>query len=452
MKKILCASLLGLLAAGAAQAENHALIMWIGQYQQPANNLPGIDLDAMNAKKIAKAMGVASDNILEFSNSQLTHDGMRSAISQLTAKIKDGDKVFLYYSGHGYQTDGEGGKCTEAMVPYDADMYYGRELQDNLEALGRKASQIVMLNDSCFSGGVGQSKALGKSVAKVFKGQVKGSGTAGAYQCGEAVNKMARNLTAVSAKNGAQVLYLAASSEREVAGASRDGSYATLGWVRCITQRSADSSGDGLVNGEELLQCSRRYITEVGANQTITMVGNGNLPVLFNLADASTSTRVNPSATLESIRAAADPKLQLTLNLGKQRLSIGGKDKLDFSVTNQQAGYLYLLHVGSDGTTFDSIFPNDLDKNNYIPAGTQNFPRNGWALQAMGPVGRGYVMAYMSPTPKSFGATMGKSGPFSTVEATSAAAKNLLAVATGADVPGSGRYGVSTVVSFDEVQ
>jgi Caspase domain/Domain of unknown function (DUF4384) len=451
MKKLFFASVLSLLAASSAQAENHALIMWIGQYQQAANNLPGIDLDAANAKKIAKAMGVASDKILEFSNSQLTRDGMRSAIGQLTAKIKDGDKVFIYYSGHGYQTDGEGGKCTEALVPYDADMYYGRELQENLEALSRKASQIVMLNDSCFSGGVGVSKAMGASVAKAFKGQVKAS-AAGGYQCGVAVNKMARNLTAVGTKNGAQVLYLAASSDQEVAGASSLGSYATLGWARCLTQRSADSSGDGLVSGEELLQCSRRYISEVGANQTITMVGNGSLPVLFNLADASTATRVNASATLESIRAAADPNQQLTLNISKKRLSISSKDKLAFSVTAPQAGYLYLLHVGSDGATFDSIFPNDQDSNNYISAGTHSFPRAGWALQAMGPTGTGYVMAYLSSTPKSFGSNMSKTGPFATVAATSSAAKNLVSVATGADVPGSGRFGTSAVVAFEEIQ
>jgi hypothetical protein len=191
---------------------------------------------------------------------------------------------------------------------------------------------------------------------------------------------------------------------------------------------------------------------EAGVNQTITLVGNGKLPVLFNLADANTSTHVNPSATLESIRAAADPGLQLTLVLGKQRLSISNHDRLDFSVTAPQGGYLYLLHVGSDGSTFDAIFPNDQDSNNYIPAGTHRFPRQNWALQAMGPAGRGYVMAYLSPTPKSFGSKMGKAGPFSTVAATSNAAKNLVSVATGSDTPGSGRFGTSAVMPFDEVQ
>ena len=103
-----CAALI-LAAALPAQAENHALILWIGDYGDPKSDLPGIDLDAANARKIDQAMGVAPQNIAELSNANLTRDNIGAALGSLYRRIADGDKVFLYYSGHGGQVPGQQG-------------------------------------------------------------------------------------------------------------------------------------------------------------------------------------------------------------------------------------------------------------------------------------------------------------------------------------------------------
>ena len=160
----------GLAASGLAHAENHGLILWIGDYGSQRLNLPGIDLDAQNARKIATAMGVPSQNIKEVANAQLTRSNVASELSGLAARIKSGDKVFVYYSGHGHQGKGVGGaRCTESLVTRGPELLPDFEMQDALAKLGAKASQVVMMNDSCFSGGAAtkslDSRSLDGAVA-----------------------------------------------------------------------------------------------------------------------------------------------------------------------------------------------------------------------------------------------------------------------------------------------
>ncbi len=71
------------LGGTAARAENHALILWIGEYADPKASLPGIDLDAKRARQMALAMNVPAANVVEKKNQQLTLKGMGSAIDEL---------------------------------------------------------------------------------------------------------------------------------------------------------------------------------------------------------------------------------------------------------------------------------------------------------------------------------------------------------------------------------
>ena len=131
------ACLLG--AANHALADNHALIMTIDY----AGTLPGIEQDAQAASRIAKSMGIPEVNIRKFRNQQLTLSGMSGAIHQLTNTIQNGDKVFLYYSGHGGQRMGTGGKCTESLVTNDFQYFDDATRKDSLEALAAKASSVT---------------------------------------------------------------------------------------------------------------------------------------------------------------------------------------------------------------------------------------------------------------------------------------------------------------------
>jgi hypothetical protein len=446
-------ALAAMTCAGAAHAENYALIMWLGEYQNPRANLPGIDKDAAMARKIARSIGVSDNNITELRNQQLTVDGMKKAVKSLANRIQTGDRVFLYYSGHGGQQDGRGGKCTEGMVGFDLNLYYDTDLENDLAQISSKAAHVIFMNDSCFSGGqtsasknTQMADGLTAKFVTVKNREVDKNDPN--YTCGEAINeKFMRGLERGAKQSKGRLLVVAASSPQELSYAGPNGSVATVAWNACVADPKADANNDGVISGEELRQCAQSRIR----GQTITLLGDKNLPVSLKAA-AGSAQPVRANATLESIRAGGAQDMALGLTLSKQSLSIERKDRLDFTVTTPQAGYLYLLHIGSDGKSFDVLFPNDIDNQNRVSAGTHRFPRPEWAVQAAGPEGTGYVMAYLSTTPKNFRQGMDKLGPFSSSQATGDAASKLTVVATGEGVQGGGRYGASAVVAVTEVR
>jgi hypothetical protein len=125
----------------------------------------------------------------------------------------------------------------------------------------------------------------------------------------------------------------------------------------------------------------------------------------------------------------------VTLTPAKQSLRIG-KDNFEFSLSSSHAGHVYLLMVGSDGKTFDMIFPNKLDSANEIGAGqTLQLPRPKWQLAAGGPAGKNHLLAIVTDAPRDFSRIgMQAAGPFSVVEAIGSASRDIQQVSsTSAD-------------------
>ncbi|MGV8826466.1 DUF4384 domain-containing protein [Methylibium petroleiphilum] len=469
-------------ATTPAWAENHGLIMWIGDYGNPRSNLPGIDLDAANARKIAGLMGVPDGNITELANANLTKANMANALVTLNQRIKDGDKVFIYYSGHGGQLPGRGtqARCTEALVARDG-LFLDSDLQQVLTALGSKASQVVMMNDSCFSGG-----AATKSITptdpdmkgKFLPPDVKtNTAVTEAYSCGDPTNttKMARSLSAMAKDaRGPQVLYIAASNDTQVSFATSKGSLGTLAWAACMGAAQADTDRSGRINGEELRACAQSLIDRRGTKQTITLQGNAKLPLSFVQTAAAApapapspvaaptpaptpapapvaATTVNAAQALMDLRAGADRNLQINLTPARSSLRIG-KDLLEFTVSTQSEGYVYLLQVGSDGKTFNLLFPNKIDSDNFLKPGVHRFPRETWRVRAGGPAGASHILALITPVKKDLSREMNLSSVFASTAATTANTRTLVVEATGAGTGGDGRYGASEVARITETQ
>jgi hypothetical protein len=166
---------------------------------------------------------------------------------------------------------------------------------------------------------------------------------------------------------------------------------------------------------------------------------------------------VNAAQALQDLHAAADRSMAVDLTLARTSLRIG-KDLLDFSVSTQRQGYLYLLQVGSDGKTFNLLFPNRLDDNNFLPAGTHRFPREKWRVRSAGPAGTSYLLAIVTPDKRSFSRDMDVSSVFPSSAATPNSTRTLVVEATGDSGGGgsgggsssSGRYGASAVTSLKE--
>lgn len=130
-----------------------------------------------------------------------------------------------------------------------------------------------------------------------------------------------------------------------------------------------------------------------------------------------------------------DDRRLVTFTTTKPTLKIG-RDTVDFSLTSREGGYLYVLMVGSDGKTFDLLYPNQLDRNNLIAAGTTlRLPHPSWELSAEGPPGQSTLLALVSDNPRDFSqAGLQPSGPFSVLQAS--AAQDVQLVSSGAAAAG----------------
>jgi hypothetical protein len=244
----------------------------------------------------------------------------------------------------------------------------------------------------------------------------------------------------------------------EVAGATTEGSVATLAWTSCLGPQ-ADTDHSGSVNGEELRQCAQNYINRRGGRpQTVTLQGNAKLPVIFpSVSETSTTAastspaaqqEVDPVGTLRDLRAASSSSYKVSIK-GNTSLAIG-KDFLDFSVTTNRPGYLYVLHVGSDGKTFDLIFPNQIDEDNRVAAGTTKLPRPSWRVRAAGPAGTSHILAIVSPVKKEIGKGMNFSQTFPTAKATANNARTLVVEASDGQGGGHAAFGASDVLVIQE--
>src|ERR1700712_4126133 len=83
----------------------HALIIGIGEYafdaSRPVSSLAGTPHDIASALAMAHMLQVPNDNITMLRDAAATHDAVQQAIADLDARVRPGDRVFIYWSGHG---------------------------------------------------------------------------------------------------------------------------------------------------------------------------------------------------------------------------------------------------------------------------------------------------------------------------------------------------------------
>jgi hypothetical protein len=76
---------------------------------------------------------------------------------------------------------------------------------------------------------------------------------------------------------------------------------------------------------------------------------------------------------------------------------IGGPVVLN--VLPRRSGYLYVYHVGTNGSGLSLLFPNATDRDNFVSGPTQ-LPRANWRLTARGPQGVGHFLAVLTEQPQ----------------------------------------------------
>ena len=481
-----CAALL----VTPALAETHALIMTISNYDVPGvAPLKGVAEDAGSAKEIARRLGVKESNMIFMTDRQLTHAGMSAAFDRLQDRIAPNDNVFIYYSGHGGRAlmrDPEE-RCGEALITSEGRGFMDTDMEAKLKTLSRKANRMMVFLDACHSGGVTTRAATSRFQAKYFPRSLSGEACSTPVN----VLKKNIGAGTRSVGSGAQnYTYIAAARDNEVSlDEPGRGGVATQAWLECVRGRARDLDGSGAITADEIQACAQDLIDTKLRNVAgftshhISITGNSRAvlgfvdrqeppppapapvvapvavpvpapvpapvaapaPTPAPVAPAPAATPAPPAApvaatppsppppagpspvnTLKDIYAQRDDRRVVTVNMREQKVRIG-RDKVEFTVSSSHAGYLYLLMVGSDGRTFDMLFPNQLDRSNQLEGGqVLRLPRPNWEVMAGGPPGTTQMLAIVADAPRDFSKLALKpAGPFSIVEANALATRDI---------------------------
>ncbi len=113
---------LGLISAPSQAITRRALVVAIDEYADPAvRPLHGSVNDGNAVVDLLKRqLGFVDKEILYLKNSGATRRAILDGMDNwLVAGTKPGDKVFLYYAGHGYYITDSSGDEHDEMVPLD---------------------------------------------------------------------------------------------------------------------------------------------------------------------------------------------------------------------------------------------------------------------------------------------------------------------------------------------
>lgn len=157
-----------LLSLSVTAQTKRALVIGLGEQQDKAWNKINGDKDVSLVQAMLKKAGFKS--VMTLVNRQATKVGIVGAFKKMTASCKQGDVVYVHYSGHGQQmTDvhnDEKDGLDECWIPYDAcrkasATYHGEkhltddELNVYLNAIRNKIGakgKLLVVIDACHSG------------------------------------------------------------------------------------------------------------------------------------------------------------------------------------------------------------------------------------------------------------------------------------------------------------
>lgn len=256
------------------RASRHALIIGIGQYSASGiMTLKGVSRDMESAKSIAQSMSIPEENISYLRDQQATADQIRKAVQDLNERVRNGDRVFVYYSGHGtrWMDPSNPDQCTEGLLSSDGQALSNVEVSSLLSPIAAKTDKLFVFYDACHSGGIAGQPLRTRSV-NISGGQTltpKFSASISPEACAKPSNLKTRSLSTELSQKGAfpeNVVSIAASRPDEVSfDDARTGGLATVAWRDCMQGKAKDLDGNGVLNVEEITSCAQNTL-----NQTLT--------------------------------------------------------------------------------------------------------------------------------------------------------------------------------------
>ncbi len=157
------------LKKAAAKPKRRALLVGINGYPDPADRLEGCVNDVYLMSEVLQEQGFDPKDIRVVLNKRATADGIRERLEWLLEGARKDDQRFFFYSGHGAQLPGYGGReevdhLDECLVPFDFDWSKEKAVTDDWFC--RLYSQLpydtnfTAVLDCCHSGGMTRNGSL----------------------------------------------------------------------------------------------------------------------------------------------------------------------------------------------------------------------------------------------------------------------------------------------------
>jgi metacaspase-1 len=394
---LMCAALL---LAAPLKAAPRALLIGVGNI--PGHELPAIDLDIDNMKKVAAVLGFAPDDIKVLFGAQATYANVKGALSSW---VRDGvgpnDRVLIYFSGHGTRLPdlkpGSDSKEDDAMVLYDVqpgnvqghatlkNVLMGRELGEAIAAI--PSQDVLVLVDACHSGAATRDISLGNMRLGV------GSGVRKFFSYPGMPNQNStRALKVPLSDNYAS---LSAAKDDESAIGTEQGGLFTLAVSGAIIDASRNSQHPSI---EDLRSVATTFIAgRTDKDSVFHPVADGNQQLIKGAIDV-VPLRNGHGPTWQALVADAGKGEPMKLSGGSPNMKVGQQIVLD--VTLPRDGYLNVVAVDSqDRATV--LYPNQYNPKNDVKAGRFVFPSADmkFVLRASEPLGPSLIVAFLSDKP-----------------------------------------------------
>jgi hypothetical protein len=399
--------LLSLVLFSPAAAADRALLIGIGSYaslpekmflEGPKNDVPLIET------LLKEKHGFAEGSIRRLTDKDATRAAILAAIDEwLVAGTQPGDRVYLYFSGHGLQVKDASGDeedgLDEALSTFDIVAGDGDWsnviLDDDLDAVLAKLKDraVSIVVDACHSGtisrslsaDVGEAMESARFLPRPHAKPVEEVKTRGLRIDVAVVDKpdiaKQNGMEAWSAASSYQVAW----DDTRLPPEERHGVF-TLSYVNGHDPSAGDSNGNGIVSNAELLEYVKKQSQAYCSAQKQCQGLDPQLEVNYALLGASVSTPADAYAggqqaadygkveevkvenTQQTAYVAADPADAIGDILGKAetgdvKLSLSADhlkngDSFRITVTSATGGHLVLYDVGKDGKA-TQIFPNE---------------------------------------------------------------------------------------------
>ena len=283
------------------KASRHALIIGVGEYKvSGVMSLKGVPNDMQSAKQMAMAMSIPEDNITYLRDHQATAIQIRQAIQDLNARVRPGDRVFVYYSGHGTRwvdPKGNPDHCTEGLLSTDGQAITNTEVGELLSPIASKTDKLMVFYDACHSGGIAsqplRTRSLGASAGLLTP---KFVGALSSEACAKPTNMKTRALSSELGAKGIlpeNIVSIAASRPDEVSfDDAKSGGLATVAWRDCMMGKAKDLDQSGSVSVAEITRCAQDSLNQKLAQypdilgQHMTIGGNKEFIPAFQVASA----------------------------------------------------------------------------------------------------------------------------------------------------------------------